>query len=368
MKLRLSGLTKRWGDVYGVKDLDLEVEDGDLVAFLGPSGCGKTTSLLMVAGIYKPTEGEIFFDDQIVNELQPRDRRLGMVFQSYALYPHMTVLQNIGYPLKLKKMRRSEIRDRVQKISDLMGIGDLLDRRPAQLSGGQQQRVALGRAIVKEPSLLLFDEPLSNLDARMRLTMRSEIKRLQTELGITSVYVTHDQVEALTMADKIAVMREGELEAYDTPDELYDRPPTTFVASFIGNPPMNMLEVEVQPDGDAFVARREGLEVSVPRARANGAVGQGMVLMGIRPEDVHVEQTGFRPEEPAGGSGIRGQVTGVEPMGRETVVEIGVEGNTLHALVEPTVRIAMHEMVRLDLDSDRVHFFDLETSQSLRAS
>ena len=369
MKLRLSGLTKRWGDVYGVRDLNLEVDDGEMVAFLGPSGCGKTTSLLMVAGIYKPTEGEIFFDDQIINELQPRDRRLGMVFQSYALYPHMTVLQNIGYPLKLKKMRKSEIRDRVQEMSDLMGIGDLLDRRPAQLSGGQQQRVALGRAIVKEPSLLLFDEPLSNLDARMRLTMRSEIKRLQTELGITSIYVTHDQVEALTMADKIAVMREGLLEAFDTPDELYDRPPTTFVASFIGNPPMNMLEVEVKPDGDGFVARREGLELRIPRDRAQGAVGPEKVLMGVRPEDVHIEQTGGRPEdEQSSASGISGQVTTVEPMGRETLVEIAVEDNSFRALVEPTVRVSMHEMVRIELDVDRVHFFDLDTTQSLIAS
>ena len=354
MKLRLCGLTKRWGDVYGLRDLNLEVDDGDLVAFLGPSGCGKTTSLLLVAGIYKPSEGEIFFDDDLVNELQPRDRRLGMVFQSYALYPHMTVLQNIGYPLKIMKVAKAEIRGRVEKIADLMGIRDLLHRRPGQLSGGQQQRVALGRAIVKEPALLLFDEPLSNLDARMRLTMRSEIKRLQTELGITSVYVTHDQVEALTLADKIAVMRAGELEAYGTPDQLYDHPPTTFVASFIGNPPMNLLEVEVQPDGSAFAARREGLEVAVGKARARGAAGHGKVLMGIRPEDTHL-----------GESGLPGQVTAVEPMGRETLVEVAVGGNTFRVLVEPTVRISMNENVRLALDSNRVHFFDLETTQSL---
>lgn len=354
MKLRVTGLTKQWGGVYGVKDLDLEVDDGEFVALLGPSGCGKTTSLLMVAGIYKPSKGEILFDNQIVNELQPRDRRLGMVFQSYALYPHMTVLQNIGYPLKLKKVSKAEIRKRVQKIADLMSIGDLLDRRPGQLSGGQQQRVALGRAIVKQPSLLLFDEPLSNLDARMRLTMRSEIKRLQTELGITSLYVTHDQVEALTMADRIAVMREGVLEAYGTPNQLYDHPQTTFVASFIGNPPMNLVEMEVQADGDAFVARRQGLEVTVSKSRARGAVGRGTVLMGIRPEDVHVGETG-----------LMGRISSVEPMGRETLVEVSVGGNMLRALVEPTVAVAMNQNVHIELNLDRVHFFDLATTLSL---
>ena len=354
MKLSLDGLSKQWGDVYGVKDLDLDVNDGEFVALLGPSGCGKTTSLLMVAGIYKPTGGEIQFDGQVVNELQPRDRRLGMVFQSYALYPHMTVLDNIGYPLKLKKMPRAQRRKKVQEIADVMGIGNLLDRRPGQLSGGQQQRVALGRALVKEPNLLLFDEPLSNLDARMRLTMRSEIKRLQTELGITSLYVTHDQVEALTMADRIAVMNNAELEAYGTPDELYDHPPTIFVASFIGNPPMHMFEVEVKPHGDRFVARRDGLEVDIPAERGRGAAGHGKVLMAIRPEDVHLN-----------GTGMPGQVVVVEPMGRETLVEVVVGGNTFRALVEPTVSVAMNENVHLELDAARIHFYDIDTTQLL---
>jgi ABC-type sugar transport system ATPase subunit len=218
MKVKLENLTKRWGKVVGADHINLDVGDGEFVAFLGPSGCGKTTTLLMVAGIYKPTEGTIKFDDRVVNHLAPKDRNIGMVFQSYALYPHMNVFQNISYPLKLQKIPKGEMQERTQRVADMMDIGHLMDRKPAQLSGGQQQRVALGRALVKEPQLLLFDEPLSNLDARLRLTMRAEIKRLQIDLGVTSVYVTHDQVEAMTMADRVAVMKEGKLQAYSPPD------------------------------------------------------------------------------------------------------------------------------------------------------
>ncbi len=221
MRVELDNLSKAWDGVVGADRITLDIADGDLVVFLGPSGCGKTTTLLMVAGIYKPTGGTIKFDGHIVNEVAPRDRGIGMVFQSYALYPHMTVFGNISYPLRIQKVNKSEIRERVQRVSDMMGIGHLLERKIAQLSGGQQQRVSLGRALVKEPQLLLFDEPLSNLDARLRLTMRGEIKRLQADMGITSIYVTHDQVEAMTMADKIAVMSDGVLQAYDVPEDLY---------------------------------------------------------------------------------------------------------------------------------------------------
>jgi len=199
MKVKIENLSKRWGTVVGADSIDLDIDDAEFVAFLGPSGCGKTTTLLMVAGIYKPTEGTILFDGRIVNQVAPKDRQIGMVFQSYALYPHMTVFQNISYPLKLQKIPMDEMKKRAQRVADMMDIGHLMDRKPAQLSGGQQQRVALGRALVKEPKLLLFDEPLSNLDARLRLSMRGEIKRLQMELGITSIYVTHDQVEAMTI-------------------------------------------------------------------------------------------------------------------------------------------------------------------------
>jgi len=206
MKVRLENLTKRWGLIYGARDINLTVNDGEFIAFLGPSGCGKTTTLLMIAGIYKPTAGVIWFNERVMNRVPPKDRNVGMVFQSYALYPHMTVYENLVFPMKLKRVPAGEMRERTQRVADMLGIGHLLDRRPGQLSGGQQQRVALGRALTKQPDLLLFDEPLSNLDARLRLSMRGEIKRLQMELGITSIYVTHDQVEAMTMADRIAVM------------------------------------------------------------------------------------------------------------------------------------------------------------------
>ena len=252
MEIRIDNLTKKFGDVVGVEDLTLHINDGEFVAFLGPSGCGKTTTLLTLAGIYKPTDGLIRFGDRVVNTVQPKDRNIGMVFQSYALYPHMTIFQNIAYPLKLKKVPKNVQNEQVRQVANVMGIGELLDRRPGQLSGGQQQRVALGRALVKEPDVLLFDEPLSNLDARLRLTMRGEIKHLQKNLGITSIYVTHDQVEAMTMADRIAVMNGGHLQAFDAPDELYDRPKTRFVAGFVGNPPMNFLDVEVSPANGRF--------------------------------------------------------------------------------------------------------------------
>ncbi|MDK1027428.1 MAG: ABC transporter ATP-binding protein, partial [Actinomycetota bacterium] len=254
MRVELDSLSKAWDGVVGADNITLDIADGDLVAFLGPSGCGKTTTLLMVAGIYKPTGGTISFDGRVVNEVAPKDRGIGMVFQSYALYPHMTVFGNISYPLRLKKLDKEEIRRRVGQVADMMGIGDLLDRRIAQLSGGQQQRVSLGRALVKEPQLLLFDEPLSNLDARLRLAMRGEIKRLQNELGITSIYVTHDQIEAMTMADRIAVMSKGVLQAYDVPEALYDQPKTLFVAGFVGNPPMNFFDVEITSTNGDFHA------------------------------------------------------------------------------------------------------------------
>ena len=355
MRVELEDLTKRWGDVVGVDSITLKIEDAEFVAFLGPSGCGKTTTLLMIAGIYKPTKGLIKFDGQIVNHLPPKDRNIGMVFQSYALYPHMTAFDNIAFPLQLKKVPQDEIRRRVQRVADMMGIGHLLDRKPGQLSGGQQQRVALGRALVKEPQLLLFDEPLSNLDARLRLTMRSEIKRLQLELGVTSIYVTHDQVEAMTMADRIAVMKEGKLQAYSPPDELYDRPRTLFVAGFIGNPPMNFMEVEVVREGDEYHARAEELDLVVPPERGEKAAGRGKVIMGIRPEDVSL----------ADSDGVGGEVYVVEPLGRDDLIDVRIGDLHVHLLVDPALRLRIGQSVRLKFNTDKVQFFDPETEKSL---
>jgi len=357
MRITLESLTKKFGTVVGVDDITLTVEDGEFVAFLGPSGCGKTTTLLMIAGIYKPTAGTIRFDERVVNQMAPKDRNIGMVFQSYALYPHMTVFGNMSYPLKLKKVSKEEQMLRVHEVADKMGIGDLLDRRPGQLSGGQQQRVALGRALVKQPDVLLFDEPLSNLDARLRLSMRGEIKHLQKELGITAIYVTHDQVEAMTMADRIAVMNRGKLEAFDTPDDLYDRPKTLFIAGFVGNPPMNFLEVEVRREGDSFYAVNEALRVEVLPERGEPASQHGgRVILGVRPEDITLTDAGE----------VKGEVFLVEPLGRDDLLNVHLDAaNRLSVLADPAARIRAGDAVALSLDMRRVQFFGPQTEQSL---
>src|SRR5690554_57440 len=357
MRIALEHLTKKFGSVVGVDDISLDIEDGEFVAFLGPSGCGKTTTLLMIAGIYRPTAGLIRFGDRVVNQVAPKDRNIGMVFQSYALYPHMTVFGNISYPLKLQKVPKQEQIARAQAVADKMGIGDLLDRRPGQLSGGQQQRVVLGRALVKEPDVLLFDEPLSNLDARLRLVMRAEIKHLQKELGITSIYVTHDQVEAMTMADRIAVMQSGKLQAFDTPDDLYDRPKTLFIAGFVGNPPINFLDVEIEQAGGEYFACNHAMRVPLPQARGKrAAAGTGQVVMGIRPEDITVD--------PAGN--VRGRVFVVEPLGRDDLLDVELDGATrLHVLADPEMKVRAGDEIVLRLNTEKVQFFDAQTQQSL---
>jgi len=354
MKVELENLTKRWGNVVGADSMNLDIKDAEFVAFLGPSGCGKTTTLLMVAGIYKPTDGFIRFDDHVVNHMAPKDRNIGMVFQSYALYPHMTVFQNISYPLKLKKTPKEEMRKQAQRVADMMGIGHLMDRKPAQLSGGQQQRVALGRALVKEPQLLLFDEPLSNLDARLRLSMRGEIKRLQKELGITSIYVTHDQVEAMTMADRVAVMKDGKLQAYAPPDKLYDQPRTLFIGGFVGNPPMNFVDVEVVRENGDYHARREGFDVVVQSERGEKAAGKGNVTLGIRPEDITIADTG-----------VSGEIYVVEPLGRDDLVTVRIGEVSVHVLADPTLNLRMGQAVTLGFNAHKVQFFDPQTEQSL---
>ncbi|MFQ5923026.1 MAG: ABC transporter ATP-binding protein [Anaerolineales bacterium] len=354
MRVELENLSKRWGSSVGADRISLDIDDGEFVAFLGPSGCGKTTTLLMVAGIYKPTEGEIRFDGETVNDVAPKDRNIGMVFQSYALYPHMDVFHNISYPLKLQKIPKEEMRARAQKVADMMGIGQLMDRKPAMLSGGQQQRVALGRSLVKEPKLLLFDEPLSNLDARLRLSMRSEIKRLQMDLGITSIYVTHDQVEAMTMADRIAVMKEGHLQAYATPEEIYDRPRTQFVAGFVGSPPMNFVEVEISRENGDYHARAEGLDLLVPAGRGEKAAGKGRVILGIRPEDVTISATG-----------TQGEIYIVEPLGRDDLIDVRVGETEIHVLADPGLGLRMGENTSVSFNTDKVQFFDPASEQSL---
>jgi inositol-phosphate transport system ATP-binding protein len=297
-RIELKNVRKQWVGATAVERIDLAIDDGAFVAVLGPSGCGKTTTLLMLAGIYSPSGGEIAFDGARVNDVEARDRNIGIVFQSYALYPNMTVLENIMFPLRFKKVERAEAEARAREIAALVRIDALLDRRPSQLSGGQQQRVALARALVKRPHLLLLDEPLSNLDASLRLSMRTEIRRVQRELGVTTILVTHDQIEATTMADRIVVMNAGRVEQEGTAKDLYERPETLFVASFIGSPPINLLEGEVE-DG-AIKVHETRLRLSAP--------ARGAVILGIRPESLQVDSHGT----PA-------HIVAAEPMGREVL-------------------------------------------------
>jgi ABC-type sugar transport system ATPase subunit len=359
MEIKLEGLNKYYGKVGAVRDLDLHIGEGEFVALLGPSGCGKTTTLLMLAGILRPTGGTIRFGDRVVNQVPPQERNIGMVFQSYALYPHMTAYANITYPLRLRRVPQAEMRRRAQQVAERLEIAPLLDRRPGELSGGQQQRVALARALIREPDLLLFDEPLSNLDARLRLTTRAEIKRLQRELGITSVYVTHDQVEALTMADRIAIMREGRLEAFGTPDELYAHPQTRFVASFIGHPPMNLLPASLAQQNGELQIRVADAALPVPpviRQRLNGnGSSVDHVLLGIRPEDIL----------PAPDGPLAGEVDLVEPLGREDLLSVRVGATLINVLAPATTRFTAGSQVRLRPDPERMHLFDPETDAAL---
>ncbi|HEY64799.1 MAG TPA: ABC transporter ATP-binding protein [Caldilineae bacterium] len=358
MRVLLKDLRKEFGNVVAVNDLNLEIEHGEFVSLLGPSGCGKTTTLLMVAGIYKPTSGYIYFGDRIVNELPPKDRNIGMVFQSYALYPHMTVLQNITFPLELKKVPKEERIRRAQKVAEMMRIGDLMDRKPAQLSGGQQQRVALCRALVKEPDILLFDEPLSNLDAKLRVSMRGEIKRLQRDLGITAIYVTHDQVEAMTMADRIAVMNQGQLQAFMTPDDIYNHPPNLFVAEFIGNPPMNFLEGSLRAEDGGLTVVGPGFSLRLPdavAARLRERNAPQEVILGIRPEDIYLDSQGE----------ISAEIYLIEPLGRDDLLDCRLDHTRLQVLVPTSFEGEIGDRVSLRFDLDKLQIFDPKTEKSL---
>jgi inositol-phosphate transport system ATP-binding protein len=311
-RIDLVQVAKSWGDVIAVEPTDLVIEDGEFVAILGPSGCGKSTTLFMLAGIYAPTAGEIRFDGHVVNAVEARDRNVGIVFQSYALYPHMSVAKNIHFPLKFKGVPSDEASRRVTEAARLVHVEELLDRLPAEMSGGQQQRVALARALVKEPQLLLLDEPLSNLDATLRLTMRAEIRRLQRRLGVTTILVTHDQIEATTMADRVVCMSKGRIEQIGTADDLYHRPNKLFVASFIGAPPINLLD-----------GRANGGTMHVGELALGTTGVDGEVVLGIRPEHL-----GLSPP----GTGLAGRILTVEPLGRETLYEVATPMGSLRVL------------------------------------
>ncbi len=346
--IAFKGVQKRWGPVVGLRDLNLEIHDQEFLVLLGPSGCGKTTTMRMIAGLDEPTEGEIWIGDDLVNGVAPRDRDVAMVFQNYGLYPHMTVRQNIAYPLKVRGMARDEAKTRVAEAASKVELGPFLDRKPGQLSGGQRQRVALARALVRTPRVFLMDEPLSNLDAKLRVVMRAELKHLHHELRITTVYVTHDQMEAMTLASRIAVMDGGVIQQLDTPERIYDDPATLFVASFIGSPSMNLLDGALE-DG-VFVA--DGIRVP--------GVGQGSrtgMVLGVRPEDLQVGEA----------SQFAGKVYSSELTGEAVLVTVTLgSGQTLCARGPRSLRCGIGDAVTAQVDPARTYLFERASGARVR--
>jgi ABC-type sugar transport system ATPase subunit len=358
-RVSFDGVTKQFGDVVALQHLSVEVEDGEFVVLVGPSGSGKTTALRLLAGLETLTTGEIRVGDRVVDRLAPRDRDIAMVFQDYALYPQMTVYQNLAFGLKMRKMPRDEIDERVRQAADMLDIAGLLQRKPRALSGGQRQRVALGRALVREPQAFLMDEPLSNLDAKLRVQTRSEIKRLQEKVGTTTVYVTHDQVEAMTMGDRVAVMSEGVLEQIGDPRTVYQEPANVFVAGFIGSPAMSFARVHAAHNGNTLTLSRGELSLTLGATHRPGLPPE--VILGIRPEHTHLWREGQGLLGP-----IVGQTEFVELLGRETLVGV-VTGGDLHftVLAEADATATPGEQVRFGLEPGRLHLFDTQTERTL---
>jgi multiple sugar transport system ATP-binding protein len=361
-QVAMRSLNKKYDEVHAVKDVNLDIHDKEFVVLVGPSGCGKTTTLRMVAGLESITSGRVLIDDTVVNDLAPMDRDIAMVFQNYALYPHMSVYDNMAFGLKMRKFDRSEIQKRVQEAAEILGIQDYLRRKPRQLSGGQRQRVALGRAIVRHPRVFLFDEPLSNLDAKLRVQMRVELKKLHERLGTTAIYVTHDQVEAMTLGDRVVVMRDGWVQQVGDPLELYNEPANRFVAGFIGSPAMNFAEVRIAAENGSLWAIGDSIRLKVPaplQERMGPHAGKE-VTFGIRPEDLLIASDGD-----AADLTLNATVEVVERLGSEILLDVAVGPNTMVASVEPTVGARVHDNLRLAVNPHRVHFFDAETEAAI---
>ena len=361
----LKNLVKRFNAVTAVDDLSIEIHDREFAVLVGSSGCGKTTALRMIAGLEPITAGEIFIGDTLVNDMDPKDRDIAMVFQNYALYPHMNVRDNMGFGLKIRKFSKQKIDARVQEAADILGIHDLLERKPKELSGGQRQRVALGRAIVRKPKVFLFDEPLSNLDAKLRVAMRAEISKLHRRLGATIIYVTHDQVEAMTMADRIFIMHKGALQQTGVPMEVYGKPANLFVAGFIGSPAMNFVEATLAREAGAWFIDADGFKVRAPEAfnaRLEPHAGR-TVIFGVRPEDMTAH-------DPAAGAGGGNTVTAradvVETLGSEIFVHLTCGAHSLVARMEaPELLLTEGQTLEVDLKMTKTHVFDKETSQTI---
>ena len=386
-KVLIKQLTKRFGTVVAVNKVDLEVPDKKFVVLLGPSGCGKTTVLRCIAGLETPEEGKIYIGDRLVNELEPKERDIAMVFQTYALYPHMTVFQNLAFPLENANVPKAQIKEKVEATAKLLQIGNLLGRKPKQLSGGQRQRVALGRAMVREPKVFLMDEPLSNLDAKLRVYMRAELKKLQKTLGVTTIYVTHDQVEAMTMGDSVAILNQGVLQQFGKASEIYFHPINVFVAGFIGTPPTNFFDCNLTKK-ETYVFDAGPFKYPVPERLLEKAKNwPSSLVLGVRPQDVMVhaiEQTASTikkeaPEVAKKGRGSVGEKQGKspkrfiikatleidEPLGDRQVLDLRVGDYLVKALVLPDFKVELGDELWIDFPSDKIYVFDKKTGQAL---
>lgn len=363
-------VSKSFGNTVVIKDMNLEIKDQEFLVFVGPSGCGKSTSLRMLAGLEEVTSGEILIGDRVVNNVAPKDRDVAMVFQSYALYPHMTVYDNMAFGLRLRKTPKHEIDRRVNEAARSLGLIDeakginLLDRRPRQLSGGQRQRVAVGRAIVREPAVFLLDEPLSNLDAKLRVQSRAEISKLHQRLATTFIYVTHDQVEAMTMGTRICVLNEGEIQQVDSPQMLYNNPANVFVGGFIGSPSMNFFDAHLVADGEDLLADANAFQIKIDARHAvpfRDHIGQEVIL-GIRPEDIHdsrYQPAGIVPFD------LEANVEVVEQMGNEVVVYLNEGGSSFIARMDPRTDAELGDRMKISVNIDNIHLFDANTKESL---
>jgi len=363
-EVKLKDITKVFGKVVAVKNFRLDIKDGEFIILVGPSGCGKTTTLRSIAGLEEVNSGEIYIGDRLVNDVPPKDRDIAMVFQNYALYPHMNVYQNMSFGLRLRKVPKKEIDKVVRRTADLLGIGELLDRKPKELSGGQRQRVALGRAIVRNPKVFLFDEPLSNLDAKLRIAMRAELLDLHRRLKTTTIYVTHDQLEAMTMGDRIVVMNEGIVQQVGTPQEVYEHPTNKYVAGFIGSPEMNFVPCKlVMKNGDMFAVDK-GFSLRIPPDYAKKAKDyvNKEVILGIRPEHLATKDM-VKDYDPRTVFNV--YVWVIEPLGPELLVHVRNERHTLVARLDPYAKVKAGETAELIAFMERAHIFDKETEETI---
>jgi multiple sugar transport system ATP-binding protein len=366
MSLRIENLTKHYGHVKALENFSLEVNSGEFMVLLGPSGCGKTTVVRCIAGLLDPTAGQIHIGDQLVNQLAPKDRDIAMVFQNYALYPHMNVYDNIAFPLKMRKIPKDEIKDRVKNISQLLEIENFLNRRPKELSGGQMQRVALGRALVREPKVFLMDEPLSNLDAKLRAYMRYEIRKLQQKIRITTLYITHDQIEAISMADRIAVMNKGLVQQLGTPEEVYKVPATIFVADFVGSPSMNFLKCNIiESDINNIIVGSSGTHIQFPIKKLPLKLPfESGFIIGIRPRDIL-----FLNNEEFNGIKVKGKISFSELLGEDRLVEIkiGIDESIKVASTDPNLDFSIGKDVTVGMPYNKIHFFEAKTGNRLQS-